>query len=48
MARLNERLARHPGLTLAGNGLDGIGLPDCVRLGETAAETMWDHAKKNP
>ena len=41
MVSLRERLSRHSGLALAGNGLDGIGLPDCVRLGEAAAEAMW-------
>jgi oxygen-dependent protoporphyrinogen oxidase len=37
---VEERLARHAGLALAGNGLRGVGLPDCVRSGEVAAESV--------
>ncbi len=34
-----ERLRKQmPGLGLAGNGYRGIGIPDCVRLGQEAAE----------
>ncbi len=39
-ARLKEiqaRLAAIPGLYLAGNGYTGIGIPDCIRTGRTAA-----------
>jgi oxygen-dependent protoporphyrinogen oxidase len=38
---LDARLARHPTLALAGNGLRGLGLPDCVRAGEAAAEKLF-------
>jgi oxygen-dependent protoporphyrinogen oxidase len=38
VAAIEARLERHPGLALAGNGLRGVGLPDCVRSGELAAE----------
>jgi oxygen-dependent protoporphyrinogen oxidase len=31
---------RHPGLTLAGNWLHGVGIPDCVRSGEEAADAL--------
>ena len=31
------RLREHPGLYLAGNALSGIGVPDVIRTGETAA-----------
>ena len=31
-----------PGLTLAGNGYHGIGIPDCIRSGETAAISLLD------
>jgi oxygen-dependent protoporphyrinogen oxidase len=37
---IDERLADHTGLALAGNGLRGVGLPDCVRSGEVAAESV--------
>ncbi len=42
---VEERLARHPGLALAGNGLRGVGLPDCVRSGELAAESVLARAR---
>ena len=29
--------SRLPGLHLAGNAYDGIGIPDCIRLGKAAA-----------
>ena len=32
-----ERLRQHPGLYLAGNAYSGIGVPDVIRTGETAA-----------
>ena len=35
--RLRQQL---PGLTLAGNGYRGIGVPDCVRTGRDAAEAL--------
>jgi len=35
--RLRQQL---PGLALAGNGYRGIGVPDCVRSGEEAAEQV--------
>jgi len=38
-----ERLAGElPGLALAGNAYHGAGIPDCVRSGEKAAESMWN------
>lgn len=40
VAAIEERLARHPGLMVAGNGLRGVGLPDCARSGEAAAESL--------
>ena len=30
----------HKGLQLAGNGFEGVGIPDCVRAGERAAEEL--------
>ncbi len=33
--------ARWPGLHLAGHSYVGVGLPDCVRGGEAAAEAAW-------
>jgi oxygen-dependent protoporphyrinogen oxidase len=42
-ARLTEieaRAAAIPGFQLAGNAYTGIGIPDCVRMGKQAAETI--------
>ena len=38
VAALEARLARLPGLVLAGSGYRGVGISDCVRSGEEAAE----------
>ncbi len=40
VARTRERLMQHPGLQVAGNGFEGVGIPDCVRAGELAAEAL--------
>jgi protoporphyrinogen/coproporphyrinogen III oxidase len=37
LKRIDLALAQHPGLVLAGNGYRGIGIPDCIHSGETAA-----------
>jgi oxygen-dependent protoporphyrinogen oxidase len=39
VAAIERQLARHPGLAVAGNAYRGVGIPDCVRSGEDAAET---------
>jgi oxygen-dependent protoporphyrinogen oxidase len=33
-------VAALPGLKLAGNAYDGIGIPDCIRLGSKAAKEL--------
>ena len=38
--RIAERVATLPGLRLAGNAYDGIGIPDCIRLGRQAAREL--------
>jgi oxygen-dependent protoporphyrinogen oxidase len=38
--RINARLRELPGLRLAGNAYDGIGIPDCIRLGRKAAQEL--------
>jgi len=38
--RIVERVAGLPGIKLAGNAYDGIGIPDCIRLGQTAAREL--------
>jgi oxygen-dependent protoporphyrinogen oxidase len=38
--RIGARVAKLPGLRLAGNAYDGIGIPDCIRLGRKAAKEL--------
>ena len=40
MARIRARAAAL-GLHLAGNAYEGVGIPDCIRSGETAAEAAF-------
>ena len=40
MQRIQERVAELPGLRLIGNAYDGIGIPDCIRLGRAAARDL--------
>lgn len=40
VARIEERLAEHPGLALAGAAYRGVGIPDCIASGERAAESV--------
>jgi len=44
VAEVESRLGRRPGLALAGNGLRGVGVPDCVRSGEAAADQVLSQA----
>jgi oxygen-dependent protoporphyrinogen oxidase len=37
---IEERVKQIPGLHLAGNSFNGIGIPDCVRSAQKAAETI--------
>jgi oxygen-dependent protoporphyrinogen oxidase len=40
MKRISAHVAALPGLRLAGNAYDGIGVPDCIRLGRQAAREL--------
>jgi protoporphyrinogen/coproporphyrinogen III oxidase len=40
MERVFQRVDTLPGLQLAGNAYDGIGIPDCIRLGREAAQEL--------
>ncbi|HJN10538.1 MAG TPA: protoporphyrinogen oxidase [Pirellulaceae bacterium] len=40
LSRIRQRLSRHPGLHLAGNAYDGVGVPNCIHSGEQAAESL--------
>ena len=46
VASLQAQLAAYPGLALAGNGYRGIGVPDCVKGAELAAESGMAHLKE--
>jgi oxygen-dependent protoporphyrinogen oxidase len=39
-AEMETRLLRLPGLHVAGNAYQGIGIPDCIRMGRAAAEKI--------
>jgi oxygen-dependent protoporphyrinogen oxidase len=41
LARIGALLQHDHALTLCGNAYEGAGLPDCVRSGERAAETLY-------
>lgn len=40
LARIEEALARHPGLFVTGSGFRGVGIPDCVADGRATARTI--------
>jgi oxygen-dependent protoporphyrinogen oxidase len=40
LAEIEARAAAIPGFHLAGNAYTGIGIPDCIRMGKHAAETV--------
>jgi oxygen-dependent protoporphyrinogen oxidase len=45
---VQERLRDHPGLLLAGAATGAIGLPDCIRSGERAAEAALNLVAADP
>lgn len=38
--QIEQLAAKHPGLALAGNAYHGVGIPFCIRSGESAAKTL--------
>ena len=40
LAEMEARVAAIPGLHVAGNAYQGIGIPDCIRMGKAAAERI--------
>ncbi len=40
VSRIESRIRTHPGLALAGNAYRGVGIPDCIHSGESAAEAL--------
>lgn len=43
VGEIEERVARYAGVALAGNAYRGVGMADCVRSGEAAAEAVFAH-----
>ncbi len=41
LARIDARLAHHPGLFVAGAAYHGVGIPDCIADGERAADKAF-------
>ena len=52
LARIEERLARHPGLFVAGNGYRGVAINACVAeagpLAEGSSASVRHHATAHP
>ena len=40
ISKIRQHAARHSRLSLAGNAYDGVGIPDCIRSGQDAAEAI--------
>ena len=40
IAEIEHAVAQLPGLVLAGNSYRGAGIPDCIRSGEAAAQSL--------
>lgn len=48
VAAIRSRAERHEGLILAGNAYEGVGVPDCVRVGEAAARAALERLAREP
>jgi oxygen-dependent protoporphyrinogen oxidase len=48
VARIADRVRHLPGLALAGNAYQGVGIPDCIRSGNQAAQALLDHLTAVP
>ncbi|MCZ6778206.1 MAG: protoporphyrinogen oxidase [Acidobacteria bacterium] len=46
VARVEQRLASHPGLFVAGSSYRGIGIPDCIDSGERAADQVREFLRQ--
>ena len=44
--RIEELSTKHPTLQIAGNGIAGIGIPDCIHRSEVCADRIIDHLRK--
>jgi oxygen-dependent protoporphyrinogen oxidase len=45
--RVSRAVSSYPGLALAGNAYSGVGLPDCIRSGEEAAQRVIEGLKSS-
>lgn len=48
VARIGAQAERNPGLALAGAASGGVGIPDCVKSGQRAAETVLAWLARRP
>lgn len=48
LAQLDAAVSRYPGLVLTGAGYRGVGIPDCIRDGVSAAECIVRHLVGEP
>jgi oxygen-dependent protoporphyrinogen oxidase len=46
VAKLEERVDKHPGLYLSGSAYHGVGISDCIRMGEETSVKVLDHLEK--
>ena len=44
---IRQRTVAHPGLELAGNAFEGVGIPDCIASAEAAAERVVDSSSNS-
>jgi len=45
LLNINKLMSKHLNLELAGNSYEGVGIPDCIRSGEKAAENIVNKSK---
>lgn len=48
VAEIEKKVSETPGLALAGNAYRGVGIPDCIRSGELAAEKIVSDLSASP
>ena len=48
LKKINERVAKHPGMFLAGGSYGGVGIPDCINSGAKAAEAAAAYLTGSP
>ena len=47
LSNIEKLMSNHPSLQLAGNSYEGVGIPDCIRWGEVAAENIIKNNSSN-